>query len=361
MKRQLATDSDEEFSLDVPNPDEEFSIDLGIPPPPAAGPAPVNTRGDVVNHQARPVSVADELLPPTNPNRTTLQVDYGANRGSASYEIGSNFTSDTVLTAIFIWNALLSQGGFPLELLALIFNYTIQVFHFLENAVYVTCTDSPISVTSLSDNKLHFFQTNPLTLWDGRVKTKDWKSKKGERYMTSNASKMVSFPVFMTIVYDNIVVLDKNFRRNNEAWTRWHHATQRILKTPRMFGGVIPAGENFTHYYVSAGELILTNEIPGVRHYIAIFDAPQSIFFLMRTDKSFEQYQFNPYGTKRRLFLTVISESEKAKEQRILPAFNGINSVPRMEHLRELVPKSWGVGGIHQDKEPKFFTFYNPM
>lgn len=349
MKRNL-NDSDEEFSLDVPNPDEEFTLDVPVP-------APVNTRGDVVHHQARPVSIAEQILPPTQPDRAILNADYGRNSSSLTgYEVGSHFSSETVLTAIFIWNALVTNGGFPLDILELIFNYTIQVFHLLENAVYIVTTDSPISVTALSDNRTRFFQTNPLTLWDAPA------SKKSKNYSTSNASKLASFPVFMTMVFDNILTLDKNFQRSNQDWLNWHRATQRILRSPRNFGGVILPGTNFTHYYVSSGELMMVHNSVGVSHHIAIFDAPQTYFFLRRTDGTFEQYQFNPYGPKKRLFLTVISENPELVTERALPGFSGINTVPRMEHLRELYPKSLkGIGGYHQEKEPKFFTFYNPM
>jgi hypothetical protein len=364
MKRNL-NDSDEEFSLDVPNPDDEFTLDLPeISPPSSAGPAPVNTRGEVVHHQARPLSVAEQILPRTQPDPQIVRADYG--KTGTGYESGSAFSSETVITAILIWNTLLNQGGFPLEVLELIFNYTIQVFHFLENAVYVVCTEHPISVTSMLDPvpKTHYFRTNPITLWDGRG-TREREKARNNRYMTSPASNLASFPFFLTMVFDNIVTLDKHYQRNQTSWKKWHLETQKILKTPKNFGGIIPKGVVFSHYYVSAGEMIMTYNSPGVQHYIAIFDAPQTNFFLRRTDGTNERYQFNPYGPRRRLFLTVIVETEEARAGRILPGYNSIATVPRMEHLRELYGSTEAgrsiIGGRHEDKTPKFFTFYSPM
>ena len=370
-KRQLSEDS-EEFSLDVPNPDDEFSLDLPDPtpivPPPANGPAPVNTRGEVVHHQQRTLSRSEQILPPTNPDRQVLFDEYGRKSTNRQYnpEPGLPFTSETVLTAILIWNALLEQGGFPVELLELIWNYTIQVFHFLENAVFVVATSHPISVTSLHDKepRTHFFQSHPLTLWDARASSTQFKEKnRSGRYMCSPTSNIASFPVFMTMVYDNILEIDNQFNRNQEAWRKWHRATQQIVKNPKCFGGVIPKGAKITHYYVSSGELLITKETPGVHHYVSLFTSPQTHFNLRRTDGSLEAYQFSPYGPKRRLFLTVITESEEVMASRILPGFLSINSVPRMDNLRQLIPKNQplALGACHENRVPTFFTFYHSM
>ncbi len=328
---------EEEFSLDLGTPppptaaapqaassalsDSQFSLDLGTPPGERFSldiPPPINTRGDVTDLGLRPV-------------RETVQRDYGVIRDREYNEPMTYFSSETVITALLIWNRLVEQfGGFPVEILVQIFDKTIFIFHAIENSVFANLSNDRISITDLQEenflSKTRFFYMNPYDIWQRGAR---YDITKNYRFGNSKVSDVISFPLFLTMVFDNIVQLFRSWAIYNNGLREWHSAVAKHVKNMAT-----ARRNNSAYYYVSSGKMVLDYNLNAGEFHTAIAKAPTTYFNLRRTNGTFETYQFNIYGQKARVMITAVFEKPQLNF-RFLPGYSFISPPPTMAHIRK--------------------------
>lgn len=318
--------------------DDEVMLTIGLPPTSTTSAQSLTTDTSANTSSAIPFPVQET-------SGFLAAREHGQVHFEDDREKSGPFKSETVITALLIWDRLLRQfGSFPWEVLELIFNFTIGIFHAHEHMCYTASSYMPVVAINLDNENFmdyaYSFETNPLNLWTDSnplARKVDTHNKASSARYASHPVSFCPFPVFITNVFDNIKMLDKMYCQHQVHWRTWFKVVgDRVKQMSIDFP--VENNKKINKLYISTTQMNFEYTYNKNGYVQFVLRCPQVKFSLIRSNCDYEMYCFNKFGDVDRLTITAFYEApdETQVPCRLIAGFRTGVPILNMDQIRRI-------------------------